>query len=189
MCSSDLLGGLTEQLATLRLGVEPSLRDLFIRVTKLPLTKQGTYALKPFGYDLFDHPISTFAPATNVPVPAGYVLGPGDELSVQLYGNKNTTLKLDVGRDGRVNVPQLGPIGVGGESFEQARAQIESSIERQMIGVHASVSMAETRTIRVFVLGYAKSPGSYSISGLGTITSALFAASGVQPIGDRKSVV
>src|SRR5215472_8750335 len=65
------LAGLTEQLATLRLGVEPALRDLYIRVTKLPLAKSGMSALKPFGYDLFEHPISTFAPATNVPVPAG----------------------------------------------------------------------------------------------------------------------
>jgi polysaccharide biosynthesis/export protein len=182
------LAGLTEQLATLRLGVEPSLRDLFIRVTKLPLTKHGPSALKPFGYDLFDHPISTFAPATNVPVPAGYVIGPGDELTVQLYGNKNTNLKLTVGRDGRVNVPELGPIGVAGETFDQAREQLESSIERQMIGVHASVTMGETRTIRVFVLGYAKSPGSFTISGLGTITSALFAAGGVQPIGSLRNI-
>jgi hypothetical protein len=80
------LAGLTEQLATLRLGQEPALRDLFIRVTKLPLTKVGPTALKPFGYDLFDRPISTFAPSTNVPVPAGYVIGAGDELDVQLYG-------------------------------------------------------------------------------------------------------
>src|SRR6267378_2791604 len=72
------LAGLTEQLATLRLGVEPALRDLYIRVTKLPLEKVGATALKPFGYELFDRQISTFAPATNVPVPADYLVGPGD---------------------------------------------------------------------------------------------------------------
>jgi len=77
------LAGLTEQLATLRLGVEPALRDLYIRVTKLPLAKSGTSALKPFGYDLFEHPVSTFAPATNVPVPAGYIIGAGDLLQMQ----------------------------------------------------------------------------------------------------------
>jgi polysaccharide biosynthesis/export protein len=182
------LAGLTEQLATLRLGVEPALRELFIRVTKLPLTKRGPTALKPFGYDLFDHPISTFAPAGNVPVPAGYVIGPGDDLEMQLYGNRNATVKLTVGRDGRVNVPELGPITVGGETFASARALLESRVERQMVGVHASVSMGETRSIRVFVLGDAKSPGSYTISGLGTITSALFAAGGVQPIGSLRNI-
>jgi polysaccharide export outer membrane protein len=182
------LAGLTEQLATLRLGVEPALRDLYIRVTKLPLVKSGPTALKPFGYDLFDHPISTFAPATNVPVPVGYVVGAGDELDMQLYGSKNLNLRLTVGRDGRVSIPELGPVSVGGLTFENAKAQLESRVERQMIGVHASVTMGETRTIRVFVLGDAKQPGTYTISGLGTITSALFAAGGVQPIGSLRNI-
>jgi polysaccharide biosynthesis/export protein len=182
------LAGLTEQLATLRLGVEPALRDLFIRVTKLPLRKQGLAALKPFGYDLFDHPISTFAPATNVPVPAEYVVGPGDEIEVQLYGSKNASLELIVGRDGSVSFPELGPISVAGQTFASVKAQIESRVGRQMIGVRASVTMGDTRTIRVFVLGEAKGPGTYTISGLGTITSALFAAGGVQPVGSLRNI-
>jgi polysaccharide biosynthesis/export protein len=183
------LVGLTEQLATLRLGVEPPLRDLFIRITKLPLTRTGPTALKPFGYDLFDHPISTFAPATNVPVPAGYIIGPGDELDVQLYGgNRNIDHKLIVGRDGLVSFPDLGPINVGGQTFGSAKEMIESRVARQMVGVHASVTMGDTRSIRVFVLGDAKFSGSYTISGLGTITSALFAAGGVQPIGSLRNI-
>jgi polysaccharide export outer membrane protein len=182
------LAGLTEQLATLRLGVEPALRDLFIRVTKLPLAKSGQTALKPFGYDLFDHAISTFAPTTNVPVPAGYIVGAGDELDMQLYGNRNLNLKLIVGRDGRVSIPELGPVNVGGETFASAKAQLESRVERQITGVHASVTMGDTRTIRVFVLGDAREPGSYVITGLGTITSALFAAGGVQPIGSLRNI-
>jgi polysaccharide export outer membrane protein len=182
------LAGLTEQLATLRLGVEPALRDLYIHVTKLPLNKVGSAALKPFGYDLFDRVISTFAPATNVPVPADYVVGPDDELDVQLYGNRNDNLQLLVGRDGRVSFPELGPISVGGQTFKSMKAALESRVERQMIGVHANVTMGETRTIRVFVLGDAKRPGSYTISGLGTITSALFAAGGLQPIGSLRNI-
>jgi polysaccharide biosynthesis/export protein len=182
------LAGLTEQLAMLRLGVEPALRDLFIRVTKLPLAKTGPTALKPFGYDLFDRPISTFAPATNVPVPSDYVLGPGDELDVQLYGSRNLNLRLTVGRDGRVSFPEIGPVGVAGQSFPDVKAQLEARIERQMVGVHANVTMGDTRTIRVFVLGYAKNPGSYAISGLGTITSALFAAGGVQSSGSLRNI-
>jgi len=182
------LAGLTEQLATLRLGVEPALRDLYIRVTKLPLLKSGTSALKPFGYDLFDHPISTFAPATNVPVPAGYIVGPDDQIELQLYGSKNQNLRLRVGRDGNVNVPEIGPVSVAGQTFASAKAQIESRVERQMVGVRANVSMGDTRSIRVFVLGAARTPGSYTISGLGTITSALFAAGGVQQIGSLRTI-
>jgi polysaccharide export outer membrane protein len=182
------LAGLTEQLAALRLGVEPALRDLFIRITKLPLTRSGPTALKPFGYDLFDHPISTFAPATNVPVPASYVIGPGDELNVQLYGSKNMNQKLVVGRDGLVSFPDLGPISVGGQTFGSAKEMLESRVARQMVGVHASVTMGDTRSIRVFVLGDAKFSGSYTISGLATITSALFAAGGVQTIGSLRNI-
>jgi protein involved in polysaccharide export with SLBB domain len=182
------LAGLTEQLATLRLGVEPALRDLYIRVTKLPLAKSGSSALKPFGYDLFEHPVSTFAPSTNVPVPAGYIIGPGDQLEMQWYGSKNQSVKLQVERDGHVNIPELGPVNIAGQTFASAKAQIESLVEKQMVGVRASVTMADTRTIRVFVLGAAKTPGSYTISGLGTITSALFAAGGVQQIGSLRTI-
>src|SRR5438105_10928597 len=133
------LAGLTEQLATLRLGVEPALRDLFIRVTKLPLEKIGTTALKPFGYELFDRQISTFAPATDVPVPADYIVGPGDELAVQLYGSKNASLRLIVGRNGLINFPRIGPISVAGQAFKTVKAGVEIRVERQMIGVRASV--------------------------------------------------
>jgi len=182
------IAGLTEQLATLRLGVEPALRDLYIRVTKLPLTKTGPGALKPFGYDLFDRPISTFAPSTNVPVPSDYIVGPGDELDVQLYGTKNASLKLIVARDGHVSLPELGPVNVAGLTFPNAQALLQSRIEREIVGVHANVTMADIRSIRVFVLGDAKEPGSYTISGLGTITSALFAAGGVRQIGSLRKI-
>jgi polysaccharide export outer membrane protein len=182
------LAGLTEDLATLRLGSEPALRQLFIRLTKLPLKKLGPTALKPFGYDLFDRPVSTFAPVTNVPVPSSYVVGAGDQLEVQLYGNQNKTLYLTVGRDGQVLFPELGPISVAGMTFDQARAALEGRVTRQMIGVRASVSMGDTRSIRVFVLGDVKRPGSYTISGLGTITSALFAAGGVQRTGSLRKI-
>jgi protein involved in polysaccharide export with SLBB domain len=182
------LAGLTEQLAVLRLGVEPSLRDLYIHVTKLPLKKLGVAALKPFGYDLFDQRLSTFAPATNVPVPADYVVGAGDELDILFYGTVNRNLMLIVGRDGRVQVPELGPVSVAGLTFNAAKATLEAQVERQMIGTRASVSMGDTREIRVFVLGEAKRPGSYTISGLGTITSALFAAGGVRPEGSLRNI-
>jgi polysaccharide export outer membrane protein len=182
------LAGLTEQLATLRLGAEPTLRDLYIRVTKLPLNKIGPAVLKPFGYDLFDRQISTFAPATNVPVPADYVVGPGDLLDVQLYGSRNGQLQLVVGRDGRVSFPELGPITVGGQTFNSVKAGLESRVKRQMIGVRASITMGDTRTIRVFVLGDAKQPGSYAVSGLATISSALYAAGGVQQIGSLRNI-
>jgi polysaccharide export outer membrane protein len=183
----DLLG-LTEEQATLRLKVEPAFRGIDIRLTRLPLKKTGAEGLKPFGYDLFDHGVSTFAPVTNVPVPSSYLVGPGDELDVQLYGSQNRSLRLVVARDGHVNLPDLGPINVGGQTFEQVKSEIEARVQRQMIGVHASVSMGDTRSIRVFVVGEAKYPGSYTVSGLATITSALYAAGGAKVAGSLRNI-
>ena len=182
------LSGLTDEQASLRLRVEPAFRKVDIRLTRLPLRKMGSEALKPFGYDLFNRPMSTFAPVTNIPVPSDYVIGPGDELDVQLYGNQNRTLRFVVGRDGRISFPELGPINVAGQLFNTAKSDIESRVARQMIGVRASVSMGDTRSIRVFVVGEVNRPGSYTISGLGTITSALFASGGVKPIGSLRKV-
>jgi protein involved in polysaccharide export with SLBB domain len=180
--------GLTDDQATLRLKVEPALRDLDIRVTRLPLKKTHFEGLKPFGYDLFWGENSTFAPAKNIPVPTDYLVGPGDQLLVQLYGNINRMLTLTVGRDGRVSLPQLGPISVGGQLFTSVKANIESRVERQMIGVRASVAMRDTRSITVFVTGDVNSPGSYTISGLSTMMSALFAAGGIKPIGSMRRI-
>jgi polysaccharide biosynthesis/export protein len=182
------LVGLTDDQATLRLKVEPSLRDLDIRLTRLPLKKTGVAALRPFGYDLFDRTPSTFAPMTNVPVPSDYIVGAGDQLSVQLYGSQNRTIRLTVGRDGIVSFPELGPINVAGQRFNSVKAAIESRVERQLIGVRASVSMGDTRSIRIFVLGEARNPGTYTVSSLATITSALYAAGGIKPIGSLRRI-
>jgi protein involved in polysaccharide export with SLBB domain len=182
------LGGLSELQATLRLEVDPMLAGLHFRLTRLPLRKTGLEGLKPFGYDLFERDPSTFSPVTNVPVPADYVLGSGDQLQVQLYGNQNRNLNLVVDRDGRVSFPELGPINVAGQRFSSVKEELEQRVARQMIGVKASVSMGDTRAIRVFVLGEAQVPGSYTISGLGTITSALYAAGGIKRIGSLRDI-
>src|SRR5579864_2825052 len=183
----DLLG-LSEEQATLRLQVEPAFRGVDIRLTRLPLKKTGAESLKPFGYDLFDHGVSTFAPVTNVPVPSNYIVGAGDVLEVQLYGTQNRSLRLVVGRDGHINLPDIGPIHVAGQTFEQMKSEIEARVQRQMIGMHASVSMGDTRSIRVFVVGEAKFPGSYTVSGLSTITSALYAAGGAKTAGSLRNI-
>jgi polysaccharide export outer membrane protein len=180
--------GLTEQQATLRLQVVPDFQNLKVRLTLLPLKKTGEQALKPFGYELFAQYPSTFEPLTDVPVPSNYIVGPGDVIDVLLYGNQNQTYQMVVGRDGRINFPQLGPLNVGGQLFSAVQAEIESRVAHQMIGVRASVSMAQTRSIQVFVMGDAFAPGSYTISGLGTITSALYAAGGVRKTGSLRDI-
>lgn len=180
--------GLTQDQATLRLSVMPAFQDLQVRLTILPLKKTGEQALKHFGYDLFAQYPTSFNPVTDVPVPSNYIVGPGDVLDVQLYGSQNHAYQMVVGRDGVINFPQLGPIAVGGQLFSAIQSEIQSRVMHQMIGVRASVTMAETRSIQVFVMGNAFEPGSYTISGLGTITSALYAAGGVRETGSLRRI-
>jgi protein involved in polysaccharide export with SLBB domain len=182
------LAGLTEAQATERLVRDPVLRDFNVKLTLLPLEKLDAEALRPFGYDLFAGVPSTFAPVTDVPVPSEYVVGPGDRLEVQLIGNTKGRHSLVVNRDGRVNFPELGPIAVSGLRFEEAKARIEARVNEQMIGTTAVVSIGDLRSIRVFVLGEAERPGSYTVSGLATITNALFASGGVRPIGSLRNI-
>lgn len=182
------LAGLTVAEAEERLSVHEQLKDFTVAITRLPLKPHGEAALKPFGYDLFAGSPSTFAPATDVPVPADYVVGPGDAIQVQLIGNTKGNYALTVDREGRINFPELGPITVGGLRFEAMRSAIERRVREQMIGTQASVTMGELRSIRIFVLGDAERPGSYTVSGLSTMTNALFVSGGVKPIGSLRNI-
>jgi protein involved in polysaccharide export with SLBB domain len=183
------LAGLTVEEATERLAAETRLEDFVVRVTRLPLKPIGTEALKPFGYDLFSGITSTFAPATDVPVPSEYVVGPGDTIEVQLIGNgKGGRYALVVGRDGRINFPDLGPIAVSGLRFDDVRSAIEARVREQMIGTQVNVGIGQLRSIRIFVLGEAETPGSYTVSGLSTITNALFVSGGVKKIGSLRNI-
>lgn len=183
-----MLAGLDEDQATRRIAALGAFEKLDIKLMRLPVRKVGVAGLKPFGYDLFKDVSTTFAPITEVPVPADYIVGPGDQLIVQLFGTQNRTLRLVVGRDGRVAFPELGPIAVGGRAFDRVATDIEQRVANQMIGAHASVSMGNTRSIQVFVMGEADRPGSYTVSGLATVTSALYAAGGVKPIGSLRDI-
>lgn len=186
--SGIALAGLTEEQATRRLSNDPALRDFLLRVTLLPLERQGAEALKPFGYDLFANVPTTFAPVADAPVRDDYVLGPGDTIGVQLLGNSPNLFTLTVGRDGNVRIPELGPLAVAGLRFTEARAAIEKAVSEQMIGTRAVVNMGELRAITVFITGEAERPGSYSISSLSTITNALFASGGVTRIGSLRNI-
>jgi protein involved in polysaccharide export with SLBB domain len=182
------LAGLTVLQATQRLAIEPFLRDFRIRLTLLPLEPIDTDALKPFGYDLFAGVPTTFAPVTDIPVPSEYVIGPGDRFDVQLIGNTKGKHSLVVNRDGSVMFPELGPIAVSGLRVDEAKARIEQRVADQMIGTQVTVSMGDLRSIRVYVLGEAEQPGSFTVSSLATITNAIFVSGGVKPIGSLRNI-
>lgn len=142
--------------------------------------------LKPFGYDLFSGVPSTFAPATDMPAPKDYPLGPGDDIEVQLFGKQNQHLSLVVQRDGSIQFPELGPIQVNGMTFDDMREMLSDRISKQMIGIKSAITLGPLRSIRVFVLGDVNRPGSYTVSALSTITNALFASGGVAETGSLR---
>lgn len=144
--------------------------------------------LKPFGYDLFAGEPTTFAPVSDVPVPADYVLGPGDKIQVQLFGKESSSHTLTVDRNGAVAFPDLGPIQVAGLRFEEARALLSKQVNEQIIGVQAAVTMGELRSIRIIVAGDAYRPGSYTVSALSTVTHALTMAGGLKEIGSLRDI-
>jgi polysaccharide biosynthesis/export protein len=182
------LAGLTASEATRRLNADPDFADYFVKLTLLRLQATGAEALKPFGYDLFEGAPSTFAPVSDIQVPMDYVVGPGDTLDIQLYGNEPASYKLTVQRDGVINFPKLGPLLVSGMSFDAARQLIETHVTKELIGSRVSVTMGDLRSIRVFVLGEANKPGSYTVSGLSTMTNALFVSGGVKKIGSLRNI-
>jgi hypothetical protein len=114
--------GLTEPDIVERLSAEPMLEFFDIRVRVLEIEMTGLEALKPFGYDIFEPDelsVAGFDPASTGPVPSDYVLGPGDSIRVQLFGNVNDIFEFDVTRDGILNLPQLGPVNVLGMPFSE----------------------------------------------------------------------
>jgi protein involved in polysaccharide export with SLBB domain len=183
------LAGLDIEQATVRVRTERQLRPFDIVITRLPLEPIGTAALKRFGYDLFGDDVpSTFAPAMDIPVPVDYVIGPGDTVNIQLFGNQNVEYFLTVNRDGTLTFPRIGPVNVSGLTFIELRNAINERVSEQMIGVRANTTLGELRSIQVFVLGDVARPGSYTVSSLATMTNALFTSGGVKEIGSLRRI-
>ncbi len=144
--------------------------------------------LLQFGYELFAGAPTTFAPATDIPVSDDYIIGPGDEVHVQLYGKTNLTADIVVDREGQLALPELGPVSVAGLTFSEMKEHVAREVENRMIGVTLSLSMGRLRSIHIFILGEVYQPGRYTVSGLSTMTNALFVSGGVEKTGSLRRV-
>ncbi|MDX1587869.1 MAG: SLBB domain-containing protein [Oleiphilaceae bacterium] len=179
-------------------GTQQQERPREVQVVQTPLSDpespdserrdQDDDGLKPFGYDLFAGRPTTFAPVTEIPLPSDYVVGPGDVIRLQLYGKENDLLELPVTRDGVIQMTDSGPIPVAGMNFETVRKQLKRQVEQKYIGTQVSVSLGELRSMRVFVLGEARNPGSYTVSSLSTMTNALLVSGGIKTSGSLRNV-
>ena len=137
--------------------------------------------LVQFGYDLFSAS-APFEPSQNMPVNPDYVLGPGDELKIGIWGKINADYSLTIDRDGKINMPHAGVLFLNGLTFSEARKFLAGELARYYLPaeVKLNVSMGMLRSVRVYVTGKAERPGSYNVSSLSTMINALFAAGGRQ---------
>ncbi len=141
-----------------------------------------------FGAALFEKVPTTFAPIDRAPVTADYVVGPGDEILLRVWGQVNMDLRLPVDRAGAVYIHQVGNVAVSGMQFRQLPEYLKSQLGRIFRNFDLSVNMGQLRSIQVYVVGQARQPGTYTVSSLSTLVSVLFASGGPSARGSMRRI-
>ena len=161
-----------------------SLRDLY---SQIPDTSDR---LKRFGSEVFtrhDRAVAGTAPL-DVPVGPDYVVGPGDGLTIDLWGGISQTLTRTVGPDGHLTLPEAGDIQIAGLTLERAQQLIQQELRKQFRDAQVSVTLSRLRTIRIYVVGDVQRPGAYEVSSLASPLSALYASGGPTSVGSLRTV-
>lgn len=179
--------GATSQAAPMPATLAPRVVDNS-QASQRQVTVSASSGLAPFGYNVFAAQPTSQTPLSDIPVPDDYVVGPGDELRVQMYGKENASYKLKVNRDGSVEFPKLGPISVAGLTFQQVSDTLQSRIAEQFIGVESAISFGALRTMQIFVMGDAYRPGAYNVNALTTVSQALQIAGGIDTVGSLRKI-
>ena len=143
---------------------------------------------KVFGRDIFNNNSLTFEPQMNIATPQNYVLGPGDQLVIDIYGSTQQTEILTVSPDGEVTVPNLGPVQVGGLTVSAAQSRIRGKLGKFYSDSDIKVTVGQTRTIIVNVMGEVNVPGTYTLSAFSTVFNALYMAGGISDLGTLRNV-
>jgi protein involved in polysaccharide export with SLBB domain len=144
--------------------------------------------LRQYGYSMFATNVSTFAPVDDIPVGPDYVMGPGDDLTINVWGAVDSTLIRTVDRNGRIVLPKVGDLRIWGLTFSQADRLIRDELSRYFRGFQTSVTMGRLRTVSVHVVGEVCQPGVYTLSSLATVTNALYSAGGPTKLGSLREV-
>lgn len=159
----------------------PSLADLYVQAAS------SNHKPEQFGIDVFrrGEPHPDILPM-DLPVGPDYVVGPGDSLSLNLWGGVSGQLVRVVDREGRVALPEVGAVQVSGRTLGDVQDEIQKALRTQFRHVSADISLRRLRTVRVYVVGEVVSPGGYDISSLSTPLNALFVAGGITPLGSLR---
>ena len=141
-----------------------------------------------FGQSLFVQPPSTFSPVDWMQVPSDYILGPGDELQIRIWGQVTANLRVVVDRAGQIYIPQVGEISVAGLHYEDLEPHLKDQISKIFRNFNVTVNIGRLRSIQVVVVGNARYPGTYTISSLSTLVNAIFASGGPAPQGSLRHI-
>ena len=145
-------------------------------------------ALQVYGRRLFDEAPTTFAPLDHIPVPANYVIGPGDELLIRAWGKIDLESRLIVDRNGQISLPKVGTVIVAGLQYDQLESRLRSSLGNLFKDFELNVTLGRLRSIQIYVLGSARQPGAYTVSSLSTLVNALFASGGPSATGSMRHI-
>ena len=143
---------------------------------------------KVFGHDIFNNKLLSFEPNMNIATPQDYVLGPGDQLVIDVYGASQKSYQLTVSPEGTVTVPDYGPINVSGMTVAAANSRVRSSLGSRYSSSSVKLSVGQTRTILVNVMGEVVSPGTYHLSAFASVFHALYAAGGIRDLGTLRNI-
>jgi protein involved in polysaccharide export with SLBB domain len=147
---------------------------------------------KVFGADIFKNKNSSFEPNLKLATPLNYIVGPNDELDINVYGNSLINWKLTVSPDGNINIPGIGVLNVSGKTIEQATAQIKSKLAANNYavghGTNVNVTLGNIRSIQVIIIGQVIKPGTYTLPSLATVFNALYVAGGPNYNGSLRQI-
>ncbi|AEE20757.1 SLBB domain-containing protein [Dokdonia sp. 4H-3-7-5] len=152
-----------------------------------------------FGFDFFNNPNISFEPALNLATPENYQLGPGDQITISVFGAAEDVFERTVGANGSINIPNLGPIVLSGLTIKEARTKVNgrfksiysgiSAQENSPYRVNVDLSLTGIRRVQVNIIGQVKVPGTYSLSALSNVLNALYAAGGPTENGTFRNIL
>ena len=165
-------------------GIYPDSTQMLRRL----LAEKKYNSKKVFGRDIFNNKELSFEPNMNIATPQNYRLGPGDAVIIDIYGASQKTIESTVSPDGTVTIEGYGPVSVSGLTVAQANARLRGTLGSRYTSSHIKLTVGQTKTIMVNVMGEVKAPGTYTLSAFATVFHALYMAGGTNDLGTLRNI-
>ena len=157
----------------------------YIKQLQAQLERKGK---KVFGRDIFNNKNLTFEPNMNIATPQNYRLGPGDAVVIDIYGASQKTMTSSVSPDGDIHIEGFGPVQVSGLSIKEANTRIQSQLGKRYSSSRIRLTLGQTRTITINIMGEVKAPGTYTVSAFASVFHALYMAGGTNDLGTLRNI-